>query len=230
MKVLHLGKGLKWQPNQRYCLNSSIMALILDYIITQLCPVLFYPYFIIMFSFYMNVYTVIAFTYIQSRALNNWAVMTIGLLNREYKSLEQQLEIKQRQYLQMRQSYLEEHLLHHRDVQAKMEYEAMSQVMPRSTHSRPKSGIHAVPKQSLLIRCNSHGDLRTQNDNPLMRNGHGDEYGTQSGFVPKNPRDAFMTQPPPTPQPELAVSKVSNSFHITKFEYYLYILIHWKLF
>ena len=161
--------------------------------------------------------------FFQNRALNNWAVMTIGLLNREYKSVEKQLEIKQRQFLHMRQSYLEEQMLFHRDLQAKMEYESMRKVLNNNggypqqqmqvqVATRPKSGVHGT-KTSLLRRSNSHGDLRSEGE-PHTRNGHENGYSN-----PRNSREAFMTQPPPSPQPETAVSKVTEYFY-TLINYY----------
>ena len=55
--------------------------------------------------------------YIKSRAVSNWAVLTIGILNREYKHLEQQEQKRAHYYLQQRQDYLEQQLVYHRDSQ-----------------------------------------------------------------------------------------------------------------
>ena len=51
----------------------------------------------------------------QSRAVNNWAVLTIGLLNREYKQLEREIELRQQRHLEERQLYLDDQLVYARD-------------------------------------------------------------------------------------------------------------------
>ncbi|ELT95791.1 hypothetical protein CAPTEDRAFT_221045 [Capitella teleta] len=46
----------------------------------------------------------------KSKALNHWALLTIGLLNRDYKQLERQLEEEQLQHLQQREQLLDREL------------------------------------------------------------------------------------------------------------------------
>ncbi|XP_032228373.2 uncharacterized protein LOC5504212 isoform X2 [Nematostella vectensis] len=52
----------------------------------------------------------------KSRAVNNWAMLCIGLLNRMYREEELELRASQLMYLQDREGYLDEQLSSHKDV------------------------------------------------------------------------------------------------------------------
>ncbi|XP_013384019.1 uncharacterized protein LOC106154267 [Lingula anatina] len=54
----------------------------------------------------------------KTRSLQNWALLTIGLLQREYKALEREVQDRQKIFFQSRQGFLEEQLIQHRDMLA----------------------------------------------------------------------------------------------------------------
>ena len=54
-----------------------------------------------------------------SRAANNWALLTVGLLNREYQRIEKIIASQQRAYLARRHDFLEEQIIHHRHLRSK---------------------------------------------------------------------------------------------------------------
>lgn len=58
----------------------------------------------------------IFFVYLQSRALNGWARLVIGLLNRMYRDEELELRAKQLLYMRDREELLDEQLMSHKDV------------------------------------------------------------------------------------------------------------------
>ena len=56
------------------------------------------------------------FVYLQSRALNGWARLVIGLLNRMYRDEELELRAKQLLYMRDREELLDEQFMSHKDV------------------------------------------------------------------------------------------------------------------
>ncbi len=53
---------------------------------------------------------------LQTSAVHHWAMLSIGLLNRHYKQLEQQALAKAKSRLQRRQDFLDEQLSAHRHM------------------------------------------------------------------------------------------------------------------
>ena len=58
----------------------------------------------------------VLFVHLQSRALNGWARLVIGLLNRMYRDEELELRAKQLLYMRDREELLDEQLMSHKDV------------------------------------------------------------------------------------------------------------------
>ena len=64
----------------------------------------------------LNLFFSVLFAYLQSRALNGWARLVIGLLNRMYRDEELELRAKQLLYMRDREELLDEQLMSHKDV------------------------------------------------------------------------------------------------------------------
>ena len=64
----------------------------------------------------LNLFFSVLFVYLQSRALNGWARLVIGLLNRMYRDEELELRAKQLLYMRDREELLDEQLMSHKDV------------------------------------------------------------------------------------------------------------------
>ncbi|XP_077983389.1 uncharacterized protein LOC144438222 isoform X1 [Glandiceps talaboti] len=64
----------------------------------------------------------------QPRVINNWAMLTIGLLNRYYKELERQAEEEAKLHLTRRIDYLEELMIHHRSLLTDMPRQSVKTV------------------------------------------------------------------------------------------------------
>ncbi|XP_077983390.1 uncharacterized protein LOC144438222 isoform X2 [Glandiceps talaboti] len=62
------------------------------------------------------------------RVINNWAMLTIGLLNRYYKELERQAEEEAKLHLTRRIDYLEELMIHHRSLLTDMPRQSVKTV------------------------------------------------------------------------------------------------------
>ncbi|CAH1785748.1 unnamed protein product [Owenia fusiformis] len=76
----------------------------------------------------------------KSKTLNNWALLTIGLLNREYKAIEEEMTEQSRAYLLAREGYLDEQMLQNRNSVAQARPNSPNESFKKKSKSRPNSG------------------------------------------------------------------------------------------